>query len=121
MILDGLEVSADGAINRPNFTVANIGSNFGDTLGTGVTPRDLVGKRLTRYQTLQKYLVGEGANGSSGIYLNKVVYVIDRIAQETNISITFEVSAVYDLEGITIPRRVTIGNIVAGYIRDTNY
>ena len=109
MILDGLEVSADGAIARPNFSVANIGTNFSTVLGSDTNPKDLVGKRVTRLQTLQKYLVGEGASGGAGIHLTKVVYNIDRIARETNVSITFEVSAIYDLEGLTLPRRKTLG------------
>lgn len=109
MILDGLEISADGAINRPNFSVANIGTNFGTALGADTNPKDIVGKRVTRLQTLQKYLVGESSDGGAGIHLNKVVYNIDRIARETNVSLTYEVSAIYDLEGLTLPRRKTLG------------
>lgn len=108
MQLDGLEISTDGAINRPNFTVANIGSNFSDELGN-FNNNDLIGQRITRRQTLQKYLVGESGDSTPPKELNKVIYVIDRIAQETNVTVTFEVSAIYDLEGIKLPRRVTVG------------
>lgn len=107
--LDGLEIASDGAINRPNFTVANIGQFFSNLL-SGYSNKDLIGQRITRRQTLQKYLVGE-TPGSPGapVELGRVSYIIDRIAKETNTTITFEVSAVYDLDGIQIPRRVSVG------------
>ena len=103
MVIDGLEIASDGAINRPNFSVANIGTLF-DTELSGYKPKDLVGQRITRRQTLEKHLTS-----SPAVELRKVTYVIDRISQETNIAITFEVSAIYDLEGVNLPRRVTVG------------
>lgn len=108
MAVDGLEVASDGAINRPNFTVANIGTNFSSQIGD-YTNNDLIGQRITRRQTLKKYLVGESGDSTPPKELNRVTYVIDRIAQETNVTVTFEVSAIYDLDGIKLPRRVTIG------------
>ncbi|MCS5551107.1 MAG: phage minor tail protein L [Gammaproteobacteria bacterium] len=112
MLLDGMEISSDGAINRPNFTVANIANAFsgsGGVLGS-YKNTDLIGQRITRRQTLQKYLDnGSGSSTNPPSQYSKVTYLIDRVTQETNISVTFEVSVVYDLEGITLPRRVTIG------------
>jgi lambda family phage minor tail protein L len=109
MMVEGLDISAEGAINRPNFTVANVGTTFKGVLGS-YTNKDLIGQRLTRRQTLKKYLVGESPDLSSPPKeLNKVTYVIDRISSENNITITFEVSAIYDLEGITLPRRLMVG------------
>lgn len=109
MMIDGLDVASDGAINRPSFTVANIGSNFKGVLGE-FKNKDLIGKRITRRQTLKKYLVGESPDLSSPPReLSKATYVIDRIASENNITITFEVSAIHDLEGITLPRRLMVG------------
>lgn len=112
MILDGLEISSDGAINRPNFTVANIANTFSGSGGVLGSYRntDLIGQKITRRQTLQKYLDnGSGSSTNPPSQYSKVTYVIDRVTQETNISVTFEVSVVYDLEGITLPRRVTVG------------
>jgi lambda family phage minor tail protein L len=112
MLLDGMEISSDGAINRPNFTVANIANAFsgsGGVLGS-YKNTDLIGQRITRRQTLQKYLDnGSGSSTNPPSQYSKVTYLIDRVTQETNISVTFEVSVVYDLEGITLPRRVTVG------------
>ena len=111
MLLDGLDISSDGAIARPNFTVANIANNFsgpGGVLGE-YKHTDLIGQRITRRQTLKKYLYGESGDASPPVELSKATYIIDRVARETNISVTFEASVVYDLEGINIPRRVSIG------------
>ncbi len=109
MMIDGLDISAEGAINRPSLTVANIGTGFKGILGS-YTNKDLIGQRITRRQTLKKYLVDANPDQSSPPKeLNKVTYVIDRIASENNITITFEVSAIYDLEGITLPRRLMVG------------
>ena len=111
MMIDGLEVTSDGAINRPTFSIANIGTNFKTLLG-GYTAKDLVGQRITRRQTLEKYLVGGGSHDASMVNdteLSKVTYVIDRISAESSAVLTFEVIAIYDLEGVTIPRREQVG------------
>ena len=111
MMIDGLEITSDGALSRPTFSVANIGTNFKTLLG-GYTAKDLVGQRITRRQTLEKYLVGGGSHDASMVSdteLNKVTYVIDRISLENSAIITFEVTAIYDLEGITVPRREQVG------------
>jgi lambda family phage minor tail protein L len=111
MMIDGLEVTSDGAINRPTLSIANIGTTF-KTLLRGYVPKDLVGQRITRRQTLEKYLVGGGSHDASMVNdteLSKVTYVIDRISAESSAVLTFEVTAIYDLEGVTLPRREQVG------------
>ena len=61
--MDGLEMSADGAINRPSLTVANVTNVFSSAIGN-VKPEDLVGERLTKRTTLKKYLYGESGDAS---------------------------------------------------------
>ena len=68
VILDGLEHQADGASNRPSLTVANV-SNFSIQLGNNFKNDDLVGEKITRRRTLQKYLVGESADASPPVCL----------------------------------------------------
>jgi len=112
MSIEGLEIQSDGALARPTFTVANVTSAFVDELG--YTNNDLVGQRLTRRQTLEKYLDdGTGNSANPPVELNSVTYMIDRIATETNVQVTFEVAVVYDLEGVTIPRRIVRGKYCA--------
>jgi len=107
MIIDGLDVQADGAPSRPTLTVANIGTLFSSSLD-GFKNDDLVGQRIVRRQTLQKYLYPT-SNSSPPVEFRTQEYIIDRVASETPISVTFEVAAPFDLEGIKLPRRVVVG------------
>ena len=111
MMIDGLDIQADGASSRPSLTVANVGTIFSSQLA-GFKNDDLIGKRIRRRRTLRKYLVGESADTGStvaSIEFPRQDYIIDRIAGEDNISITFEVATPFDLEGIKLPRRVVVG------------
>ena len=108
MIIDGLELQADGASSRPAFTIANIGSILQAELGDFKND-DLIGQRLIRRQTLRKYLAGGAQDASPPIEFPTQEYIIDRIGAENNISITFEVAAPFDLENIQIPRRIVVG------------
>jgi lambda family phage minor tail protein L len=108
IMIDGLELQADGASNRPSFTVANIGSLFQSELG-GFKNDDLIGQRLKRRQTLRKYLVGENNDASPPIEFSTQEYVIDRVREENALSITYEVATPFDLQNIQIPRRIVVG------------
>lgn len=102
--MEGIEVSSDGASPRPTLTIANVTNIFKSSLiGQGFTFEDLIGKRITRRQTLETYL------DSAAYELPRKVYLIDRIAQENNMLVSFELSAPYDVSGIRIPNRVVLG------------
>lgn len=108
IIFDGMEISSSGAVSRPNLTVANVTSDLKNTVGI-TRYKDLIGATLVRRQTLQKYLYGESGDANPPVELNSLRYKIDRVASETNIAVSFELAVVYDLEGITLPRRTVIG------------
>ena len=108
MMIDGLEIQADGASSRPSLTIANIGSLLQGEMGDFKND-DLIGQRIIRRQTLRKYLVGGAEDASPPIEFATQEYVIDRIGAEDNISITFEVATPFDLENIQIPRRIVVG------------
>lgn len=108
MMIDGLDLNADGASARPALTVANIGTLFYSQLGNFKND-DLIGQRLIRRQTFQKYLHGESGDASPPIELRTQEYIIDRIGQETSVSVIFEMAAPFDLEGIKVPRRIVVG------------
>tara|TARA_R110002073_G_scaffold172348_5_gene329484 strand:- start:303 stop:1568 length:1266 start_codon:yes stop_codon:yes gene_type:complete len=108
MMIDGLELQADGASSRPAFTVANIGTLFQTELGDFKND-DLIGQRLIRRQTLRKYLVNGAQDASPPIEFPSQEYIIDRIAEETGIAITYEVATPFDLENIKLPRRIVVG------------
>ena len=106
--MDGLEMSADGAINRPSLTVANVTNVFSSAIGN-VRPEDLVGERLTKRTTLKKYLYGESGDASPPVEFPIKKFIIDRISTETNTRVTYELAAPFDLSGIKIPNRQVIG------------
>ena len=106
--LEGFDVSSDGAISRPKMTVANIESTFKDALG-GLGFEDLIGRRITRRTTQQKYLVGEAGDTTPPVEFPSITYVIDRVAAKSIMGVTFELAAPFDLAGIKLPRRVVIG------------
>ena len=107
--MTGVEYSADGATNRPTLTVANVSNVFSDALG-GITNEDLIGETLTIRQTLATHLsTATSGNGNLPIEFPKKKFIIDRLAGETSISVTFELSSPYDLEGVKIPGRQVLG------------
>ena len=108
MTIEGVEVTSTGASARPTITIANVSSLLKDTIG--VTDYDeVVGATVIRRQTLQKYLYGESGDASPPVEMPTLKYRVDRIAGESQLAIKFELAAVYDLEGVTIPRRVVVG------------
>ena len=111
MQAEGFDISSDGSYSRPTLSVGNLGTVFTDAIG-GLSHQDLIGKRLTRRTTLEKYLVGGTGDSGSGnppVEFPKIVYIIDRVQSKTVASITFELAAPFDLAGITLPRRVIVG------------
>jgi len=127
--MDGLEVTNDGAMGRPNLTIANVesllltGSTFQNAFSStaaegGAKPgisnfklNNLIGKRLTRRRTLEKYLNIDPATSATkaAIEFPKAVYIIDRIANKTNVLVNIELSVPFDLAGIRVPRREVVG------------
>ena len=108
--MKGIERKTDGASSRPSLTVANVLSTFSDAIS--ITNKDLIGKRVVRRTTLKKYLVGEddpGGTSSPPIEFPTEKFYIDRIAGENKVSITFELAAASDLEGLKLPNRIVIG------------
>jgi len=108
MEISGIEVTSDGAQNRPSITIANVATTFRDLLG-GFTNQDLIGSKVTRRQTLKKYLYTEEFDSNPPKEFPVKSFIIDRIAQENNLLIEFELSSPFDLNGIQLPNRVVIG------------
>tara|TARA_B100000470_G_C19787816_1_gene390732 strand:- start:61 stop:1095 length:1035 start_codon:yes stop_codon:yes gene_type:complete len=111
--MTGIEYNADGATNRPTLTVANVTTIFSDLIDA--TNESLIGQTVTIRQTLKDNLSDETAyaintgNGSLPIEFPKKKFIIDRIAGETALAVTFELSSPYDLQGIKVPNRQVVG------------
>lgn len=108
IMMDGVDLSADGAINRPTLTVANVANTFSSAIGD-IKAEDLVGERLTKRTTLKKYLVGELGDTSPSVEFPIRKFILDRISGENNVFVSYELAAPYDLSGITLPNRKVVG------------
>jgi len=113
--MSGVEFNSDGAQNRPTLTVANVTSTFSADLGTDFSNEDLIGQPIVKRTTLKKYLYQP--DGSPGAYDSTEPpiefpvqkYIIDRVAGETSIAITFELASPFDLSGVKLPNRSVLG------------
>lgn len=105
MELSGVEHSADGAQNRPKLMMANVSSLLSSgLLGSDFKMDDLVGGRVTKRTTLEKY------TGATTPYeFPKKVYVIDRITAKNNLFVELELASPFDLQNVRIPNRVVVG------------
>ncbi len=108
MQMRGVEVTGDGAPARPTLTVANVLTNFRTELGD-VKADDIVGARLTRRRTLEKYLNTGAYQSHPPTEFPRETYVIDRIKDENSLSITYELASPFDLSNIQLPRRIVVG------------
>tara|TARA_B100001245_G_scaffold28578_1_gene18505 strand:- start:704 stop:1834 length:1131 start_codon:yes stop_codon:yes gene_type:complete len=108
--MTGVEFNSDGATNRPSLTVANVTNFFSTSIE--VTNEDLIGETIVVRQTLASELEDAGnypGNGTAPIEFPKKKFIIDRVAAENSLSVTFELSSPYDLQGIKLPNRQVIG------------
>lgn len=124
--LDDIEKKTGGAMNRPTLTIANVesilktGSAFktqmedGTWDGTvddelvsasGFTLDDLIGQRLTRRRTLEKYT----GSGVTAVEFDTETFIIDRVASKNPIFVSLELASPADIGGIRVPNRQVIG------------
>jgi len=118
MSIDDLEIRGDGAANRPKMIVPNVESlfvpgsgvdtNTADTLNS-FQMEDLLGKRITRRQTLSKYVKVGGVGTAHYFQLPKATYVIDRISSKNSLAVELELASPFDLQGVKVPSRIVTG------------
>jgi hypothetical protein len=114
--MEGIDHSSDGPSSRPTLTIPNINSvlknnsalDINSSASENFLIEDLLNKRLTRRKTLKKYVgIGSASAEASGNFeFEKAVYVIDRIASKTSLSISVELASPFEMQGFIIPSRV---------------
>lgn len=107
IISAGYDKNTNGQIAQPSLTVANVLGTFTQVVASY---DDLVGAKITRRRTLQKYLDGSPQADTLQEFPVDVFY-IERKTQETALTITWQLSNVLDLEGVKLPRRVITQNL----------
>ena len=125
--VEGIEMTASGAQNRPTLSMANIpvltrsitndadGLNDEETISDilqdeGITTNeDLLNSVVLCRSTLLKYTQRQGDAAEVPVEFPSARYIVDRVSGETNIAATFELASPFDIEGTVIPNRVVIG------------
>ena len=108
---DGWEVRGTGSLPRPTVRFANINQYWNAYLSDY---DDLVGAKVTRRRTLEKYLTS-----NPPIEFNKEVFYIERKVSETPIMVEFELSSAFDVQGIKLPRRTIVAARCPWKYKDT--
>jgi lambda family phage minor tail protein L len=103
----GYDKNTNGQIAQPTLTVANVLGTFTQVVASF---DDLVGAKVTRRRTLQKYLDGSPQADPLQEFPIDIFY-IERKTQETALAITWQLSSILDLEGVKLPRRVITQNL----------
>lgn len=103
----GYDRNTNGQIAQPTLTVANVLGTFTQVVRSY---DDLVGGKVTRRRTLQKYLDGNPQADTLQEFPVDIFY-IERKTQETALTITWQLGSILDLEGVRLPRRVITQNL----------
>jgi len=114
--LEGIEYKSQGQFPQPVLTIANVlrtttGNNSLQSLIGTLSYQDLLGNKVRRRRTLQKYLYGEASYSNPPIEMPIDVYYLDRIQEENSSSVSFITVLPIDFSGILLPRRNIIGNV----------
>jgi len=115
---EGWEVrgSGSGSLPRPTVRMGNVNQYFKAYLANW---DDLVGAKVIRRKTLQKYLIGESSAANPPVEFNRDVFYIERKSIETSIMVEFELTSAFDVEGIQLPRRSIIAARCPWKYKDT--
>lgn len=123
IMIEDIETNTQGALPRPSMTIANVFKTLDNTSlrgaiytangSTSLPLEKILGLKVRRRRTLKKYLYGQASDQNPPVEYPTEVYVMDRITEETNEFITFELVAPFDLEGVRLPRRTVISNACA--------
>ena len=121
---DGFEFKGDGTLPRPTLRIANTDSFVTAVLLSvnQTTPgNDLTGAKFTRIRTLSRFLDAANFDNNTNPYgtpdptatgeMPREVYYVDRKVSENRDLVEFELASVFDLEGVTAPRRIALDNI----------
>tara|TARA_R100000458_G_scaffold32596_1_gene29984 strand:+ start:648 stop:1541 length:894 start_codon:yes stop_codon:yes gene_type:complete len=110
---NGFEFSNTGSLPRPKLTVSNLTGTITTLLllvNQTTIGNDLTGAKVKRIRTLLKYLDGQSnADPYAGWPVEE--WFIDRKANETRESVTFELSSKFDMPGSMLPKRQLVANL----------
>ena len=118
---EGFEFSNTGTLPRPTLTISNQDGTMTTLLvlvNATTAGNDLGGAEVRRIRTLKKFLDGESAADPNAKFPDERWYV-DRKANESRDSVTFELASKFDLAGQKLPKRQIVANVCQWVYRST--
>lgn len=112
--LGGVEISGSNKLPTPKLSIGNV-----DGYMTNLSQAydDLIGFRLIRIRTYGKYLKSIGGTAvipqipnAASAHFTPEVWFFNRKEQETKLGVTYELASVFDIEGLSIPKRRLYAN-----------
>jgi len=110
---EGFEFSNTGTLPRPTLTISNLDGTITTLLllvNATTAGNDLGGAEVRRIRTLKKFLDGESTADPNAKFPDERWYV-DRKANESRDSVTFELASKFDLAGQKLPKRQVVANV----------
>lgn len=110
----GFALSSNGQLPRPKLSLGNVDGTITAMI---LVLNDVGGGKVIRKRTLARFLDavnfpgGVNATADPTAYLPDDIYFVDRKASEDKNSVTFELTASFDVVGVQLPRRQIIQNL----------
>lgn len=121
VVAEGFEFTNTGTLPRPTLTISNLDGTMTTLLllvNATTAGNDLGGAEVRRIRTLKKFLDGESAADPNAKFPDERWYV-DRKANESRDSVTFELASKFDLAGQKLPKRQIVANVCQWVYRST--
>lgn len=99
---DGFSYSGVDAPAKPTLTISNV---LMQLMSPVISLNDLVGAKLTRYRTFERFL-STGSSPDATAYLPKDVFYISKKIVQNKINIQWELTSALDRSNAHIPRRL---------------
>lgn len=98
---EGFEITANGMLPQPKLRLSAV-----NTLASALIHdyRDLVGARVTRLRTLERFLDGK-PDADPDAHFPPEIYRIDRKAAHNKVMVEWDLAPAIDQEGTRLPRR----------------
>ncbi|MAT87191.1 MAG: phage minor tail protein L [Aestuariivita sp.] len=108
----GIEISGSNKLPNPKLTVSNVDGVF---TRLSKDYDDLIGFRLIRIRTFAKFVdkFGNGTTQSSydkDAHFTPDYWYFSRKTNENSLSINYELTSIFDVEGMSLPRRRMFSN-----------
>ena len=118
---DGFEMTNTGTLPRPTLAISNLDGTMSTLLllvNATTAGNDLGGAEVRRIRTLKKFLDGESTADPNAKFPDER-WFIDRKANESRDSVTFELASKFDLAGQKLPKRQIVANVCQWVYRST--